>query len=830
MPRVDVHMHLNGRDPDQAVEQCLAIMDRVGIDVAVVLSPRANLVAQMSRIREQSKGRVLLAPRPGPRQAPWMSREELTALKEAGAVGMKIWVGYSQVITREEFGRSLAHQGEVGLPVIGMHIADPPSGKTPPERFEAQIAHALAHVQANPGTTFIMAHGFWLMTQDKWLDRLDDYFTRYPNLYVDLAATAQAFGGQTLSYDRLRHFMIRWQDRLLFGTDGNEQYSQEDRYYFYWFRLLETRQPGLRGFFGGDINIQGLALPLETLNHIYWWNAARLIPAVRQSLIARGYLLDVPTAYTPPPGIVSTEACALGAGQVQLTVETDSPARVRWSFSDHLYARMSGDRVLSGDATRHHALISAGDAKAIYVSAAHQEGHAMPVATAVDLPGGAAERAGANAGQAGSALAYQVVAWEEFGQSHSESGFRVKAHAAPIREVYIRFRARMSEVPVEPAPLWQLAFEPVQAHAPEHHVQANAGRDAYEAVFNLHDPMTISSVNLIKPGQWQEHVIRLDLHRNLFKVEVDGRLVMESQQRQLAGMWGGGFDAVRIAEGTRGNVAVDDVLILAGRGAFSFDGSMLPDRQPPVVTEVFPLDGDVNVDPRAAVIAGFADLGIGLNSEAVVLELNGSRVKAEVVGRLQGGYVVFNPSKDLPPGRMVARLQVADMSKPPNRAEKTWSFGVAEHSGTADERNLALHRAPLVDSTYVDERDPYTPASLTDGHINPQGGSSASWASGSPGREDQWVAIDLGEARPVAKVRVYPVLNNGVYMTPRVLIVDAWDGTNYQPIAATYSSRPSADVTICFPAVTTQRLRVRRPPFLNPLLWLTEVEVYGPSN
>ena len=34
----------------------------------------------------------------------------------------------------------------------------------------------------------IMAHGFWLMNDDKGLDVLDGFFRKYPHLNVDLSA------------------------------------------------------------------------------------------------------------------------------------------------------------------------------------------------------------------------------------------------------------------------------------------------------------------------------------------------------------------------------------------------------------------------------------------------------------------------------------------------------------------------------------------------------------------------------------------------------------------------------------------------------------------
>ena len=56
--------------------------------------------------------------------------------------------------------------------------------------------------------------------------------------------------------------------------------------------MLETREEHCHGFFPPrheQTYITGLDLPKEALNHIYWWNAARLIPRVRESLQGLGY-------------------------------------------------------------------------------------------------------------------------------------------------------------------------------------------------------------------------------------------------------------------------------------------------------------------------------------------------------------------------------------------------------------------------------------------------------------------------------------------------------------------------------------------------------------
>ena len=56
--------------------------------------------------------------------------------------------------------------------------------------------------------------------------------------------------------------------------------------------ILETKKKNLAPFFGEKDrtwHIHGLGLSNEVLNYIYYWNAARLVPNVRRSLLNQGY-------------------------------------------------------------------------------------------------------------------------------------------------------------------------------------------------------------------------------------------------------------------------------------------------------------------------------------------------------------------------------------------------------------------------------------------------------------------------------------------------------------------------------------------------------------
>jgi predicted TIM-barrel fold metal-dependent hydrolase len=127
-----------------------------------------------------------------------------------------------------------------------------------------------------PNTLFIGAHVAQLpedlATVGKWLDE-------YPNFVVEIASRIGELGRQPYS---ARKFMIRYQDRILFGTDGP---WPEQRLTYYW-RFLETfdeyfpyseKTPQPQGLW----YIYGLGLPDEVLQKIYFGNALRCIPDLR---------------------------------------------------------------------------------------------------------------------------------------------------------------------------------------------------------------------------------------------------------------------------------------------------------------------------------------------------------------------------------------------------------------------------------------------------------------------------------------------------------------------------------------------------------------------
>jgi predicted TIM-barrel fold metal-dependent hydrolase len=238
----------------------------------------------------------------------------LHAAARAGARGLKVWkllglrardpAGRLVAVDEPRLDPVWAAAAELGLPVT-IHVADPMAFFEPldatNERWEELREHPDWHfwptrargrpgddgfppfdelidgleamVARHPGTTFIGAH-VGCVPED--LGRVGAMLAAYPNWNVDLAARIAELGRQPYT---ARDFIIRWADRVLFGTDA----APDAAAWSVAFRFLETRDesfpydpeggPGSQGRWG----IHGLGLPQDTLRLVYAGNARRLI-------------------------------------------------------------------------------------------------------------------------------------------------------------------------------------------------------------------------------------------------------------------------------------------------------------------------------------------------------------------------------------------------------------------------------------------------------------------------------------------------------------------------------------------------------------------------
>ena len=325
-PVVDVHTHFGFKlkQDEEWLQDYVDVMDRQNIAISVsldsklgneeehldFLKPHADRFLSFVNIDfvgsgDRKKPATFACNQPGFVR---LTCEQLKAAKGKGICGLKFFKSFGLELKKPD-GTLYAIDdpiwfpiwetcGELGLPVI-IHTADPmaffdPNGPEN-ERLEELLRHPdwsfhgdqfpsreeLLEARNNvirkfSKTKFIGAHvansSEDLATVGQWLDE-------FPNLTVEIASRIAELGRQPYT---AKAFFEKYQDRVLFGTDGP---WSEVRLGYYW-RFLETKdeyfpysekQPQPQGFW----NIYGVGLSDEVLQKIYFQNAFNVIPGLK---------------------------------------------------------------------------------------------------------------------------------------------------------------------------------------------------------------------------------------------------------------------------------------------------------------------------------------------------------------------------------------------------------------------------------------------------------------------------------------------------------------------------------------------------------------------
>jgi len=304
IPRVDVHSHIGSvKRMEHYIKVSEALKDQYDIDLAIWID--LNFMRQSDEREEdyfdaangRYEGRFLpcindFKISDGLRYLP----EELIKWHQKGIVGYKIWVGVSPLVDQPANNATFTKMEEIGMVGASVHISQPyPTDwcDDPVKFWEAHNAWERV-LDRHPKLKVVNAHMLDHFNSDEQLDYLIYVLEAYPNVNVDLAARFQQF--HRMDRDKLRSFMIKYADRILFGTDISGQ-PEEGRHrqvaesYYRAFQLLETDEVVKGGFFGRT-ETKGLALPANVLEKIYYKNAARLYPRVKVVLKSLGHDIE----------------------------------------------------------------------------------------------------------------------------------------------------------------------------------------------------------------------------------------------------------------------------------------------------------------------------------------------------------------------------------------------------------------------------------------------------------------------------------------------------------------------------------------------------------
>ncbi len=315
-PVIDGHNHLMRTRDSAAVMEA---MDRYGVRLMVDLDGfwGGKLDEQLSLYGRRYPGRFAHFARvdlEGIEDADFVPRTRswLRECVDKGACGVKFSKSLG-VKLRDRSGSYLKPNdkrlavvwdtaAELRLPVT-IHVADPPSffdevidgaheryeelavhphwsyGQRPCPRFHELLDAQEDMLSGNPDTTFIVAH---VGSYAENLSEVSRMLDAYPNMNADTAERISELGRQPYS---ARDFLLRHQDRIVYGTDllptrnnisGNYRFFETRDEYFPYNSLDEHNQ--------GRWNIYGVYLPDPVLKKIYSENALRLIPRLHDVL------------------------------------------------------------------------------------------------------------------------------------------------------------------------------------------------------------------------------------------------------------------------------------------------------------------------------------------------------------------------------------------------------------------------------------------------------------------------------------------------------------------------------------------------------------------
>ena len=139
-------------------------------------------------------------------------------------------------------------------------------------------------IKRHKKTTFILPH---LANFAENLPYVDQLLDDCPNVYVDFSARMDELGRQPYS---ARKFILKHQDRIIFGTDMPASIPESIDMYRCYFRFLETFDEGFYcPDYDGTFNrsrwpICGIGLPDKVLHKIYFKNLVKIIPSLKKQL------------------------------------------------------------------------------------------------------------------------------------------------------------------------------------------------------------------------------------------------------------------------------------------------------------------------------------------------------------------------------------------------------------------------------------------------------------------------------------------------------------------------------------------------------------------
>jgi predicted TIM-barrel fold metal-dependent hydrolase len=325
MEKIDIHCHINTKRP--------AFMEQAMADNFRILT--INVDAPIGATVEEQQEFAIFQREAFPGSLSYLTSFSLTGWNDEGwqektlayldesfkkgAIGVKVWKNIGMVEKDQEgefimiddpkLDPIFTYLEEKGIPVCG-HLGEPKNCWLPLEEmtvnndriyfeehpqyhmylhpefpsYEEQIAARDRMLEKHPKLKFMGAH----LSSLEWsVDELAAHFDRFPNATADLAERICHIQVQAQAdWDKVRDFFIKYQDRIIYGTDrgdyeGPDQDPEKlkEKVREEWrsdWKFLTTEETISSWKVNGDF--KGLKLPREVVEKIYYKNAEKMFP------------------------------------------------------------------------------------------------------------------------------------------------------------------------------------------------------------------------------------------------------------------------------------------------------------------------------------------------------------------------------------------------------------------------------------------------------------------------------------------------------------------------------------------------------------------------
>jgi len=341
-PAIDFHFHGRTLETAEDYQSLVRLMDQAGVGaIANMDGGMFDVLDTNLRIGDPYKQRIVQFARPvweGINAPGWSEKTaaELDRAFKAGAQGLKINKALGLELKNADGTYILPDDPRMdpvwamcakhGKPVM-IHVSDPIARWDPigpdNERYEAGLwrtdtdgnyhgtgqphfteiwKHQEAMLRKHPNTRFVLAH---IANMSEDLERAGKLLDTFPNADVELSARYHDLGRQPFS---ARKWLIKYQDRVLFGTDGSpgreiDQFwtphwrfaETDDEYFDHPAQMLSKLGAPLQGRW----RIYGVSLPDEVLRKMYYANALKYLPSLREPIKAQLAARNDPQPATP---------------------------------------------------------------------------------------------------------------------------------------------------------------------------------------------------------------------------------------------------------------------------------------------------------------------------------------------------------------------------------------------------------------------------------------------------------------------------------------------------------------------------------------------------